>query len=302
MNNQIEKSKNQVPEYSIGVVTYVARFEEFFVPLIKQLVEVFPDREIVCIINGHYDKTLQINYLKKVTAFLSRFSNVRYITNEVNQPLSKCFNWLLMMSYAPKMLILNDDISLNLLFRLDFEKRLLDSNNDLFVINHSWSHFLISKQFVKEIGWFEERLPATGYEDGDYQIRIRDKGKQVARVTCHGIINYIAPQTNAGWADISLMMQGGKSSAVNSEFLAKKYECNEIDGKECLRPGMETPMFYDFSCLDNQTNDTGENELILGTKKISMFLFLKLPFYAAYSYVRKTGGKIYRAIRKALHI
>lgn len=295
MNNQTQKINSQIPEYSIGVVTYVARFEEFFVPIIKQLVEVFPEKEIVCIINGHYDQTLQIKYLKKVTAFLSQFPNVRYITNEVNQPLSKCFNWLLMMSYAPRMLILNDDISLNLLFRLDFEKRLAEGNSDLFVINHSWSHFLISKQFVKEIGWFEERLPATGQEDGDYQIRIRDKGKQVAHVTCHGITNYIAPQTNAGWANISKVVQGGKASAVNDEFLAKKYE------NEHLRPGMETPMFYDFSCLDDRANNFNEKQFGK-TKKISVFLFLKLPFYAAYSYVRKTGGKIYRAIRKALHI
>ena len=73
MNNNFKNLTGQPTDYSIGVVTYVARFEKFLIPLIKQLTEVFPDKEIICIVNGHHDELLQINYLKQVTAFLNQF-------------------------------------------------------------------------------------------------------------------------------------------------------------------------------------------------------------------------------------
>ena len=282
-------------EYSIGVVTYVARFEEFFMPLIKQLTEVFPDKEIVCVVNGHHDESLQINYLKQVTAFLNKFPNVHYVTYEKHQPLAKCFNWLTMMSFAERILILNDDVSTNLLFRIQFEKA-LKTNDSFFVINRSWSHFLISKNFIKEIGWFEERLLGTGQEDGDYLNRIWSKGKEVPEFICHGIINYVAPQENAGWANISKKASTGtgKASAINDEFFNKKYLCDK-NGKCTLRQGMETPVFYDLSNLENSKLMYNPN---YNTKiKPSFFLSLLLPFNAIYSYTRKTGGKIYRYIK-----
>ena len=135
-----DKIKNN---YSIGVVTYIARYEKYFIPLIKQLISVFPDKEIICVINGHPDNSLQIEYLKNVTAFLKQFPNIKYITHETHQPIAKCWNWLALMSFSAAILILNDDIKVNLLFREDFEK-IFTENQDFFIINNSWSHFLIS--------------------------------------------------------------------------------------------------------------------------------------------------------------
>lgn len=285
-------------EYSIGIVTYVARFESFLIPLIKQMTNVFPDKEIICIVNGHHDELLQINYLRQVTAFLNQFPNVHYITHEKHQPLAKCFNWIAMLSFAPRMLILNDDVSLNLLFRREFEKTLI-KNNSFFVINYSWSHFLISKDFIKEIGWFEERLLGTGQEDGDYHIRIVEKGKEVTKMVCHGITNHVAPQDNAGWANISEKASTGtgKTAAINDEFLYKKYPNVEETGK--CAPGMETPIFYNFSSLDS-----GDMLFVpkyyKTNKKSPLILYLMLPFNMIYSYSRKTAGKLYRYVKSKI--
>ncbi|MFA6485996.1 MAG: hypothetical protein WCT40_01345 [Candidatus Magasanikbacteria bacterium] len=291
MNNN---KNNLTPEYSIGVVTYISRFEEFFIPLIKQLVSVFPDKEIICIINGHHDTFFQINYLKRVTAFLSQYPNVRYITHEKHQPLAKCFNWLLLMTFAPRMLVLNDDVSLNLLFRQDFEKH-LQENDLFFVINRSWCHFLVSKKLVKEIGWFDERLPGTGYEDGDYHIRMVEKGQPVTRVECRGLINYVALQNNPGWATISKKVSTGrsdKSAVINRDFFYSKYSTDGI-----LKPGMETPLFYDYSCLDNEGN-FGVSKFIYKDAKPPLGRILMLPVYAIYSYTRKIVRIIYRSVKK----
>lgn len=288
-------------EYSIGVVTYVARFEEFFKPLIKQLTQVFPDREIVCIINGHPDSNLQAGYLKHVTAFLANYPNVRYLTNEKHQSLAKCFNWLLMMSFAPRMLILNDDISLNLLFRKDFEKALL-KYPDFFIINQSWSHVLISKEVVKKVGWFEERLVGTGQEDADYGFRMKEAGFNLNQTKCYGVINYVAPQKNAGWKEFSeVSKSGGKSSEINDQFFYKKYSKPEVtssgEPKLHLNPGMETPEFYDRKNLE-ESSVFPKPEFSFKNRRARGYLNLLVPVYWAYSFTRKTGGKVYRYLRK----
>ena len=288
-------------DYSIGVVTYVARFESYFIPIIKQLTAIFPDKEIVCVINGHHDKTLQVNYLKQVTAFLSQFPNVRYVTQETHQPLAKCWNWLLLLSYAPRMLVLNDDLDISLLFRNDFEKA-LRANQTFFTINHSWSHFLIAKDYMKKIGWFDERLLGTGQEDGDYQIRIWDNGDEVNDIVCHGVVNYIAPQLNAGWAgNLSSFNEGGKQlAAINKEFIGKKYDFSPQDpchGR--LRTGMETPLFYDLNCLDNKDIVYNLSNIWRGNRP-SIKAKIFLPLNILYSYSRKFLGRIYRFLKNKI--
>lgn len=291
---------DRLQDYSIGVVTYVARFEDFFTPLIKQLTGIFPDKEIVCIINGHPDGALQADYLKHVTAFLAGYPNVRYLTYEQHQPLAKCFNWLLMMSFAPRMLILNDDVSLNLLFRKDFEKG-LEKYPDFFVINHSWSHVLISKALVRRVGWFEERLAGTGQEDGDYRIRMEKEGLKILEVNCYGVINYVAPQKNAGWQNISEHSKiNNKYSEVNYQFFNKKFTQTGTDENGnpvfTVNPGMETPMFYNLDCLDNTRGFPEPNWKFI-SQKANPLLKLLLPLQWIYSITRKTGGKIYRFVK-----
>lgn len=294
MKQDAIKNDKNISEYAIGVVTYVARFEEFFIPLIKRLVEVFPDKEIICVINGHHDTSLQIDYLKRVTVFLNQFPNVHYITHEKHQPLAKCFNWLALMAFAPRILILNDDVSLNLLFRHDFEKE-LKNNDSFFVINRSWCHFLISKKYMKEIGWFDERLLGTGYEDGDYHIRIEEKDRPVTKVDCRGLINYVAAQDNVGWANISekVKIKGDKSATVNYDFFYSKYSS---EGK--LQSGMETPVFYELSLLDDKTYKPYLSEFDYKDKKPAFFRVIMLPFNMVYSYTRKTMIRICRCIKK----
>jgi len=292
-----DKAENN---YSIGVVTYVSRYKEYFIPLIKQLISVFPDKEIICAINGHPDTSLQAEYLKNVIAFLSQFPNVKYITYEAHQSLSKCFNRLILMSFSPAILILNDDIKVNLLFRKDFEK-VFAKNKDFFVINNSWSHLLISKNIIKEIGWFEERLLGTGNEDGDYVARMVKKGRKINKVSCRGIINYVAEQKNPGWKDISDISHG-KYSNINKKFMAKKWSPDYSEGgKAVLMKGMETPIFYDFSCLDNKNIFPLIVNKYNKLKPKSYLKFL-IPLNIIYSSVRKSGGHLYRFIKKKIKI
>jgi hypothetical protein len=91
---EVEISKNMPPswlssfthacisEYSIGVVTYLGRYETNFQPFMREPVSIFPDREITVFINGHYDIVQQTAYLKKITAQRrsGRTTNIRSVS------------------------------------------------------------------------------------------------------------------------------------------------------------------------------------------------------------------------------
>lgn len=283
-------------DYSIGVVDYLGRFEDYFIPLINDLVKIFPDKEIICVLNGHHNRRAQMEYLKKASIFLSKFSNIRYFSFDDHQSLAKCWNRIILMSSAERSLILNDDLSIDPYFRNDFEKALA-RNSDFFTINKSWSHFLVSKSVIKKIGWFEERLLGIGWEDGDYMLRMAEQNMLPISVDCLGIKNFVAPPNNAGWSEISGV--SGKYSEINKEFFRKKWYCNHLDkelgeqrkeykinlmmGNEKLsgelKEGMETPLFYPLDLLDAidggsyQENSANAKNYLVGYYKVKNILF-----------------------------
>ena len=262
-----------IPSYTIGVVTYHARFESYFKPLIENLVRIFPDREILCVINGHPEQSLQIQYLDRVTEFMKRFPNVRYLAHAAMQPLSKSWNQLITLSHTEKILILGDDIFIGDFFRESLEKCI--ETHDMFLINRTWCHFVTSKTTVRAVGWFEERYPGIGWEDTDYAFRMIMKGLPIPSEKVLGILNLSTDNDdNPGWENPANRKM--KYTSANEDFFLKKWLVESYNGKDhtyaygsdgpyggfTLRDGMETPLFYDFSVLDN-----GEKKLIGSYKK-----------------------------------
>ncbi len=295
--------KNQ---YSIGVVTYHARFETYFKPLVRQLVRIFPDKEIICVINGHPDRTLQITYLSKVVSFLKSFQNVRYLTYDTNQSLSKCWNQVIILSPTEKVLMLNDDTEVSDLFRNELETPI--QNNEVFTLNRSWSHFVISKTIIKKVGWFEERFPSIGQEDGDYAYRMAMKNIELKNINCVGIRNFIAKQDNPGWVAISVNSSSNRYADVNREFFNTKgitplnspdvtsftnsCKFNEAEAPFTPIPGMETPVFYDFSVLDNS-----EESIDASTYQTPL---LKIKIQKVYFTVGRAIFKFFRQLKSYL--
>lgn len=205
---------------SIGIVTYLGRYESYFKPLIRKVHFLFPDYDINVFINGHYDAVKQIRYLKDVTIFLRRYPHIRYVTNLEHQPLARGWNWLFLMSKWDKVLILNDDVYFNLEFRHNLES--LKHIPDVCTLNGSWSHFIISKDIILKVGWFDERFLGVGHEDYDYICRLAFAGIPLKDIKIHGLHNYVAPQREAGWANFSTLVHG-KYAQYNWEFFMKKW-------------------------------------------------------------------------------
>jgi hypothetical protein len=253
---------------SIGIVTYLGRFETYFKALIKKLYFLFPDYDILIFINGHYDTTKQISYLRNVTSFLQNYPSIRYVTNIEHQSLASAWNWLVLMARCSQVLLLNDDVSFQWSFRYYLEK--LQPIPEIFTLNRTWSHVVVSKDIIRKVGWFDERFRGTGYEDTDFVIRLALKGIPIDDRKIHGLENIhdcLAPLEDVGWANFSRPTSENRSE-LNKNFFEEKWgglsPGNQAEpeavkifavGMEWLinpnRALQEVPQFYPMSILAN---------------------------------------------------
>ena len=282
---------------SIGIVTYLGRFETYFKPLVKKLHWVFPDYDINVFINGHYDTARQIQYLKDVTCFLQKYPNIRYVTNLEHQSLARGWNWLILMAQCERVMVLNDDVSFNCELRHNFEGIL--QFPEICTLNGSWSHFIISKSMIKKLGWFDERFLGIGDEDYDYIFRLALKGIPLGNISIQGLHNHMAPPTEASWANISGIVHG-KYSTINRDFLRKKwlisehqsasnnysmkvmchYEEWEIGINENIE---EAPEYYPKEVLNYKNIDKIENNyiIVILTSFAKICSFVNFIYWAA---------------------
>ncbi len=250
--------------FSIGIVTYVDRYNNFFKPLITNLITIFPDTEFVISVNGYYDKTVQEKYLDEIKLFLSGFKNVKIIDFIEPQSLSKLWNLLILNASSDKILILNDDLKISTLFRKNLNRSgILDE--EIALINRSWSHFLISKKIVGNLGWFDQRFPGVGNEDEDYECRLVHNNTIIKTFKIKGLNNVVFQTSNFSYGkDIDTIHT--KYVRRNKDFFDSKWELSEMGSSsskyvkivDCyakLRKGMETPEFYDLDLLKHSNSN-----------------------------------------------
>lgn len=239
--------------YSIGITTYKERFETYLKPLVLHLNHLFPKTQIMVAINGFHNQKEQTEYLIKIKAFLSSFKNINFVFYEQPQGLCKLWNQLILLAKTDKIFLLNDDISISKLLKTEIEKsKILDSNFGL--INGSYSHFLIDKKIIKQIGWFDERFPGIGYEDHDYEIRLALQGIFPDFYNFKTIKNETVIPKDWSWGNTDTKIFK-KYSNANEKHYFSKWEISDnekegfvfvriIQGYVKLKDGMETPNFY----------------------------------------------------------
>lgn len=249
-------------DYSIGIVTYINRYNIFFKPLIKNLVSIFPDTEFIIAINGYYDQEKQKKYLKEIIHYLKKFKNVKLLTFEEPQSLSKLWNLLIINSSNEKVFILNDDIGISQSFRRHIEKSNI-LKSDVGIINTSWSHFIISKKIVDKIGWFDERFPGVGNEDQDYECRLVFNNIALDNFNIGGLKNIVFLTKDFSYGKDTEVVEK-KYVKANKIFFDTKWELSDaerpgfkyvrlVEKFVRLKPDMETPDFYPqfFSRIKN---------------------------------------------------
>ncbi len=245
-------TKRNAP-YAIGITTYLDRYETLFKPFLRQLIKIFPDIEIIVTVNGHYDSTAQLKYLQQITAFTKQFHNVKVIGFEDAQSLSKLWNLLLLNSSSEILFIFNDDLEISPLFRNRMERSGILQER-IALINQSWSHFMITKAIVKEVGWFDERFPAIGNEDEDYESRLALKEISYKIFSLRSIRPIVTQPLTYSYG-VAVEVINEKYLKSNKVFFDSKWEISGqsregfhyvriLNAYVKLKEGMETPDYY----------------------------------------------------------
>jgi hypothetical protein len=171
---------------TIGITTFEYRFEKYFVPLMQSLK--MCGHEVLVAVNGEHKQPFNEPYRHKVLCLLADCPTVYPIFFPTFRGLSKLWNTLVIHASNEKVLLLNDDVMV--------EPQALanvDALDETTIINNSFSHWLVTKQELDAVGYFDERLLGIGEEDGDFMHRyIRAFNREMPRAQIHGIHNFSA--------------------------------------------------------------------------------------------------------------
>ena len=151
--------------YSIVIVTFGKRFEDWFKPLLQEITRQRPDAEVIIGINGDKDGMSQV-YRKEILALLSQYPKTYPTVYPTFRSLAKIWNLGVQFASNDTVLILNDDITLEDGFFDAYEDCI--ATHPSFTINTSFSAFSVSRNELMEINWFDERLLGVGLEDSDF--------------------------------------------------------------------------------------------------------------------------------------
>jgi hypothetical protein len=152
---------------TICITTFKRRLD-LFSNLVLSIKNLFPDIQILVAINGENEESLDENYRKDILTFIASQKNIVPIMFTEFRSLSKLWNTLVIHSSTEYNLMLNDDIKFENPHVLTIIDVIISKYKlDLFTFNGSWSHFVVGKEILNKLGYFDERLIGHGEEDGD---------------------------------------------------------------------------------------------------------------------------------------
>ncbi|PKN17993.1 MAG: hypothetical protein CVU71_10740 [Deltaproteobacteria bacterium HGW-Deltaproteobacteria-6] len=212
---------------SIGITTFGNRFDRYFVPLLSRLKEYAPETEVIVAINGEHEQAFDEVYRRRILEFAACHKKIYPVMFPQFRGLSKLWNSIIINASHDYILLINDDIMINdASFMNSICLAIRKNKGRSFLINKSWSHFLISRAEIDELGYFDERLLGIGEEDGDMTWRyISHFGREMNSFKMKSFINY-AEETVNTYKPINIKSHSGsKYSLFNREFMFKeKYQ------------------------------------------------------------------------------
>jgi hypothetical protein len=222
-------------ELTIAITTFSKRFK-YISNLIPQI-RFFSDSPIIIVVNGEKDGKLDDEYIKNMMSLCLKYNQIYPIFFQETRGLTKLWNTAIINSFYDNILLLNDDIEIHTSDIFDFCKFKLSDNSftGISKINGSFSHFILNKQTIEEIGYFDERLLGFGEEDGDITYRLLKIGKSIDNNSVNGIINIIS---NTRHDHIKSGI--GKYSKFNRDFIYNEKYQSDINSN--IKGMFDSPM------------------------------------------------------------
>ncbi len=217
-------------KYTIGITTFVHRFDKYFKPLIEQIKRYNPEVEIIVYINGQYGRDFDNEYRSNILRFISEYDNIYPMMSPHFKSLSKMWNNIIIQSSNNNILIFNDDISIEDIGFFSEIEDYINLNNTSFMINRSFSHFHVNRDEVFDVGFFEERLIGLGEEDGDWCFRWEKKYQKSFPILRTEFIKsyfYIIDENNSEGMEKD---KYGKYTSWNANWLfSNKYDPSNLE-------------------------------------------------------------------------
>lgn len=190
-------------KYSIVITTFDKRFDEFLVPLIRSIKQERNEVEIIVTANGSARAPFNEKYRAALLSFLASQHNCFPIIFPNFQSLAKMWNRGMLTASQDRVLVLNDDLHIPAEndggFFAKFEG-VLQRQPGTFKINGSFSHYVIDKSELIDVGFFDERLLGLGEEDGDFFWRFHEKfGREIPSVELPNIDNINSDISDDGY-------------------------------------------------------------------------------------------------------
>lgn len=250
---------------TIGITTFKRRLEsvEKMIDFIKTC-----DKDIIInlAINGEVDEDFDEDYRQGILTLCKKYNNIFPFFCQEFRSLAKLWNNLVIFSKTEFNLILNDDLIFNESQNfVEIVKQVINQNPNigLFTINGSFSHFVITKKQLDDLGYFDERFLLHGEEDGDFVWRYIDKyGNYQPSIN----LPIVANLHQTGSEDTTVIANNveigyASKPKFNQEFTVTKYKYNpnaKISGlygrphERILEDSIQYP--YEKFYFDNKEN------------------------------------------------
>jgi hypothetical protein len=181
-------------DITISIVTFRQRAH-----LVKKLIEqirgsVPESVDILLAVNGNNEELMPEEYRQEMLDLCKQYVNVYPVFCTEFKSLSKLWNTLVIFSRTEYNFIICDDVAYDNPNTLDIIKNYIEqTSSGFFTINNQFSHFVLTKTLLHQLGYFDERFIGHGEEDGDMVHRyIEVFGYRMPDLAIPGIYNLAA--------------------------------------------------------------------------------------------------------------
>lgn len=218
---------------SVGITTFKKRLKSVE-SMVDYLKSCDSDVIINLAINGEVEEDFDEEYRKGILNLCLKYNNIFPTFHQEFRALAKLWNTLVINSKTEYNIILNDDLTFNTNqnFLATVKSNIEQSPHiGFFRINHSFSHFVVTKHFLDKINYFDERFLLIGEEDNDLFWRFEDMfGYPPDVMGMGGVYNApiddptkIPSNVELGQPIEGMLGYAKERPRFNQEFLAHKY-------------------------------------------------------------------------------
>lgn len=176
---------------TIAIVTFRQR-ADLVKQLIGQIRSHVPDSvDIVLAVNGNNEEDMPEEYRQQMLDLAKQYKSVYPIVCPEFKSLCKLWNTLIIFSKTEYVFVLCDDVVYENPNTLPtISKFIEETQSPFFTINNQFSHFVLTKTVMHQLGYFDERMCGFGEEDGDIVHRyIEAFGQRMPDLQIQGLYN-----------------------------------------------------------------------------------------------------------------